>query len=90
MIDYRGFLTRCSTNGEGDRIADIAVDVIKNVSQAPRLQRLTGGDPDDINDAIDAQLDRLIVACDGDMRLALFNVATTAGAALTALLGPHE
>jgi hypothetical protein len=88
MQDYTGFGIEVLGHPQrGPEHADVLVDVCQNICQSPRLQQLTGGDGRNINGVIDAQLDRLIVASEGDVRLALFATLAALGRALQALHG---
>jgi hypothetical protein len=91
MTGYREFLDNVMSHDQhGAPLGQVTADVCGNMVDLPKMVRLTGGDPGNIDGAIDAQLDRVIAACGGDMRLALFNLAVTAGNALTLLLGPRS
>jgi hypothetical protein len=88
MQDYTRFSTEVLSHPQhGQEHADVLVDVCRNIIDIPRLQQLTGGDGDNINGVIDAQLDRLIVASEGEVRLALFAAMAGLGRALRLLHG---
>lgn len=91
VTDYRAFLDQVMAHDiQGPALASVTTDVAGNVVNGAKLMRLSAGDPDGMNDAIDAQIDRLLAACNGDARLALFNVTAALGSSLTALLGPRR
>lgn len=88
MTPYVQFLSEVLSDPiQGPAHADIVVNVTRNVTDMEKVIKMTGGDPEGIDGLIDAQLDRLIVASNGDQRLALFSVTAALGKAMQALTG---
>ena len=85
---YHEFLTTVLSHPiQGPKHADVLIEVTRNVTNLPDIIKLTGGDPENIDGLIDAQLDRLIVASNSDQRLAMFALAAALGKAMQALTG---
>ena len=88
MLNYTEFSTNVLSHPQhGEKHADVLTDVCRNIIDIPRLRQLTGGDPENINGVIDAQLDRLVVASNGEVRLALFAALAGLGRALEFIHG---
>lgn len=88
MLNYREFQSDVLAHPiKGPRHANVLVDVCKNITEIPRMKKLTGGDPDGLDAMIDAQIDRLIVASKGSNRLALFAVIAALGESMRQLHG---
>lgn len=89
MPDYRKFQSDTLAHPtRGPQHANVITDVARTLVTPDRFIAGTGGDPGNLNGLIDAQLDRLIVASDGDQRLALFAAVVALGQALTMMMGP--
>lgn len=88
MTDYKKFLREVLADSvQGPAHALVLTDVTRNITRMQNVIRMTGGDPEGINGLADAQLDRLIVACNGDQRLAMFSLAAALGQAMQMLTG---
>lgn len=88
MADYQKFLTEVLAHPvQGPAHAEVLTDVTRNITSMNRVVKMTGGDPTGIDGLVDAQLDRLIVASNGDPRLAMFALAGALGQAMQALTG---
>ena len=88
--DYTAFSTGTLGHARrGEEHGAVLTDVANNLSDVRQLIELTANDPSQLNDTIDAQLDRLIAASNSDPRLALFAAAVALGTALRQFLGPR-
>lgn len=81
--DYSAFLSGTGASKPWVTEFNYAARVVSR--DMSELIKLTGGDPDGINDAIDALMDRCIAAADGDVRLALFGAVTGYGTSMSGL-----
>jgi hypothetical protein len=88
VTGYRAFLNAVLVHPvQGPSHAEVLTDVTRNITNMNRVVKMTGGDPQGIDGLVDAQLDRLIVASNGDPRLAMFALAAALGQAMQALTG---
>jgi hypothetical protein len=88
VTGYRAFLDDVLAHPvQGPAHAEVLTDVTRNVTHMQNVIKMTGGDPEGIDGLIDAQLDRLIVASNGDQRLAMFSLAAALGQAMQFLTG---
>lgn len=86
--DYFGeFSKRVGDATHADALNE-AADLFSGYNM-PLMQQRTGNDPSQINDLIDAQLDKFLATCGGDERLALFCALAMFGQAMHRLSGPR-
>lgn len=87
--DYMAIFRRSMLHNTAHADALNEVAAILCGREMGEIKRRTAGDPAQINDLIDALIDKFVATCEGNERAAVFAALAAYGNAMTAAFGPR-